>query len=71
MTTSKESKVLTDNPLLDEIVWNAKMLARGVVLKDTEEEEKHETLETVQNGDLLIAVTDQYCRISACAALYI
>lgn len=58
MATSKESKVLTDNPLLDEIVWNAKMLARGVVLKDTEEAEKHETLETVQNGDLLIAVTD-------------
>lgn len=51
-----ENKVLTDNPLLDEIVWNAKILARGIVLKDQTEADKYETLETVQNGDMLVAL---------------
>lgn len=59
MTNSDETKVLTENPLLDEIIWNAKMLARGVVLKDQDEADKYETLETIQNGDMLIAV-NQY-----------
>lgn len=59
MAKSEENKVLTDNPLLDEIVWNAKMLARGVVLKDQTEADKYETLETIQNGDMLIAI-NQY-----------
>lgn len=59
MAKSEENKVLTDNPLLDEIVWNAKMLARGVVLKDQTEADRYETLESVQNGDMLIAI-NQY-----------
>ncbi len=56
MAKTTENKVLTENPLLDEIVWNAKTLARGVVLKDQTEADKYETLETVQSGDLLIAI---------------
>lgn len=59
MTNSDETKVLTENPLLDEIIWNAKILARGVVLKDQDEADKYETLETIQNGDMLISI-NQY-----------
>lgn len=59
MANSDENKVLTENPLLDEIVWNAKMMARGVVLKDQTEADKYETLETIQNGDMLVAIKQQ------------
>lgn len=54
-----ESKVLTENPLLDEIIWNAKMLARGVVLKDQDEADKYETTLSIRKGDLLIAINDK------------
>lgn len=54
----EDTKILTENPLLDEIVWNMKKLARGVVLKDQESADHEETLETIQAGDLLIAITE-------------
>lgn len=55
---AEENKVLTENPLLDEIIWNAKTLARGAVLKDQEAADNAETLETIQAGDLLIAIVE-------------
>ena len=62
MASTTETKVLTENPLLDEIIWNAKMLARGVILKDQEQADKYETLESSRNGDTLIAVNDGYIK---------
>lgn len=51
-----ENKVLTENPLLDEIVWNIQSLARSSVLKDQDEADKYEDLESIQNGDMLLAI---------------
>lgn len=62
---TNETKLLTENPLLDEIVWNAKMLARGVVLKDTDEANKYESLESIQNGDMLIAINENNVKFNA------
>lgn len=55
---SLSNKVFTENPLLDEIVYNARQLATGVILKDSGKADKYETLESLQNGDVLIAVNN-------------
>lgn len=56
------SKVFTENPLLDEIVFNARQLATGTILKDMDKANNAETLESVQAGDVLIAVRHGYTR---------
>ena len=56
MAVSIESKVLTDNPLLDEIIYNCRQLCAQTVLKDQDEADKYETLESIQNGDILIDI---------------
>lgn len=56
MAISIESKVLTDNPLLDEIIYNCRQLCTETVLKDQEDADLNETIESAQNGDLLIAI---------------
>lgn len=56
MAVSIESKVLTDNPLLDEIIYNCRQLCAETVLKDQDEADKYETLESIQNGDILIDI---------------
>lgn len=53
---SLDNKVFTDNPLLDEIVYNARQLASGTILKDIDKADAAESLESLQNGDLLIAI---------------
>lgn len=53
---SLSNKVFTENPLLDEIIYNARQLATGVVLKDSDKADKCETLESIQYGDILIAI---------------
>lgn len=54
---SLDNKVLTDNPLLDEIIYNVRQLATGTVLKDLDKANDAETVESVQNGDLLVAIS--------------
>ena len=39
------NKVFTENPLLDEIVYNARQLATGVVLKDEDKANNAETVD--------------------------
>ena len=56
MAASIENKVLTENPLLDEIVYNCRQLCTETVLKDQDEADKHETLETLQDGDTLVDI---------------
>ena len=52
-------KVQTENPLLDEIVYNVrKIVSDGVVLKDQVEADKYETVESVRDSDLYIAAID-------------
>ena len=50
------NKVFTENPLLDEIVYNARQLATGVILKDEDKANNAETTESIHMGDVLIAI---------------
>ena len=50
------NKVFTDNPLLDEIVYNARQLSTNTVLKDMDKANNNETTESLTNGDLLISI---------------
>ena len=50
------NKVFTENPLLDEIVYNARQLATGVILKDEDKANNAETVESIHMGDVLIAI---------------
>ena len=54
---SLDNKVFTDNPLLDEIIYNIRQLATGTVLKDKDKADNAETLESMQNGDILVAIS--------------
>ena len=53
---SLSNKVFTDNPLLDEIVYNARQIATGIVVKDYDLANKNETKESMLNGDTLVAI---------------
>ena len=49
-------KILTDTPLLDEIVYNCKyMINDGIVLKDSAEADEYETESSMVKSDLYIA----------------
>ena len=54
---SLDNKVLTENPLLDEIVYNIRQLAIDTVLKNEDKANNAETLESLQRGDLLVAIS--------------
>ena len=56
MSVSIESKVLTENPLLDEIIYNCRQMCTETVLKDQDEADENETLETLKNGDILVDI---------------
>ena len=53
---SFQNKVFTENPLLDEIVYNCRQLAMYTTLKDSDRADREETLESLKAGDMLIAV---------------
>ena len=53
---SLSNKVFTDNPLLDEIVYNARQMATGIVIKDYDLANKNETKDSMLNGDTLVAI---------------
>ena len=49
------TKTLTENPFIDELVYNMKLLAINSVVKDEEEALYYETLESLKAADLYIA----------------
>lgn len=54
--SSYDEKVLTDTPMLDEIVYNCKyMINDGIVLKDSEEADDNETESSMVRSDLYLA----------------
>ena len=61
---SLDNKVLTENPLLDEIIYNVRQLATETVLKDLDKAENAETDNSVKNGDLLVAIANGYVQFS-------
>ena len=61
---SLDNKVLTENPLLDEIIYNVRQLATETVLKDLDKAETAETDNSVRNGDLLVAIANGFVQFS-------
>lgn len=56
MAISRKNKVLTDTPMLDEIVYNCKQIIDdGVILKDDKEADSQETESSMIYSDLYIA----------------
>ena len=51
-----EDKLYTDNPLLDELVHNVKLMLNGIILKDQEEANDNETLESIEESDIFVAI---------------
>ena len=48
------SKIYTDNPYVDELVYYTKTLALGTVLKNEQQALAHETYQTVKKSDIYI-----------------
>ena len=56
-------KVFTENSLIDEIIYECKQILKGIIVKDDEEANYKETLQSLQDADLyhdIIMGTDQF-----------
>lgn len=61
----KTEKIYTENPLLDEIVYNCKQLAIGTVLKDQSRADNEESVESLNGGDVYLAIKQGYVNFGA------
>ena len=52
------SKVYTENPFVDEMVYYTKQLAMGTVLKLQDRADKSETVDSMRNGDMYISCVE-------------
>lgn len=55
-------RIETDNPLLDEIVYNCKLLMSSCILKDEKSADNAETVESLKNANIYIAITEGRCK---------
>ena len=58
-------RILTENPLIDEIVYECKQIMRGIIIKDQERADNAETLKSLREADLYHDIqmgTDTYDR---------
>lgn len=60
----KIEKVYTDNPLLDEIIYNSKQLATGTVLKDQDRADAGESVESLNAGDVYVTIKQGFGKFS-------
>lgn len=60
MAYSIGSKLYTDNPMLDELVYCAKEMIKDIILKDQEEADNSETDDSLLLGEIYIAIIDGY-----------
>lgn len=58
------NKVETEYPLLDEIVYNCKKIMKTLILKDKREADKNETLESLKQSDIYMAIQEKRCKLS-------
>lgn len=57
-------KIYTENPMLDELVHNVKLILQGIILKDQQEAEDNETAASIEQSDLYMAITEGKCLFS-------
>ena len=50
--------IYSDNPYMDVLVYNTKVLAQGVVIKNQTEADKYETLDTIKASDIYLACVE-------------
>ena len=66
MAISRRDKVLTETPMLDEIVYNCKkIIDDGVILKDDKEADSQETESSIIYSDLYIASIEGHSTFGA------
>lgn len=56
------TKINTENPLLDEIVYNCTIMTYGIVLKDEKESLDNETMESLKKSDLYMICNEEKTR---------
>ena len=56
---SVDRKTLTENPIIDEIIYNGQLLMKGCILKDLDEANKYETMESIKRSDFYIACIEE------------
>lgn len=56
------NRIETDNPLLDEIVYNCKLMMSSCILKDDKSANNAETVESLRNANIYIAITEGRCK---------
>ena len=55
---NKYTKIETDNPLLDEIVYNCKQLMSSCILKDEKSADNAETVESLRNANIYMSIIE-------------
>jgi hypothetical protein len=60
--SNKYDKIETDNPLLDEIVYNCKQLMSSCILKDKNSADNAETVESLKNANIYISIIEGRCK---------
>lgn len=58
----KYDKIFTDNPFIDELLYFTKTIAGNVVIKDSDEADLNETLDSLEYSDLYIACREGRAR---------
>ena len=60
MSTTNEiyNKVETDNPLLDEIIYNCKLILRNCIIKDSRLADSCETVDSLKDADIYAAIKE-------------
>ena len=58
----KYDKIFTDNPFIDELLYFTKTIAVNAVIKDSDEADSNETIESLKAADLYIACRENRAR---------
>lgn len=58
----KYNRIETDNPLLDEIVYNCKLMMSSCILKDEKSADNAETVESLKNANIYLAIIEGRCK---------
>lgn len=56
MSYSIKDKIYTDNPMMDELIHNTKLILQGIILKDQEEADNCETADSIRESDIYVSI---------------
>ena len=57
-------KILTEQPMMDELIYQLKIITSGTILKDEEEADNAETSQSMFNGDLYVSCIEGRANLS-------